>query len=114
MFVALPSLEEIREIVARLDYFLALAEAAEREYVDADLAQSKLRQSILKAAFEGRLVPQDPRDEPASVLLARLQERSAGTHASRERRGGKRDRSETPDLPLFGAAGRSAQGLGSR
>lgn len=31
-----------------------------------------LRQSILKAAFEGRLVAQDPRDEPAERLLARL------------------------------------------
>jgi type I restriction enzyme, S subunit len=31
-----------------------------------------LRQSILKAAFEGRLVPQDPADVPASLLLSRL------------------------------------------
>ena len=31
-----------------------------------------LRQSILRAAFGGRLVEQDPRDEPADVLLARL------------------------------------------
>ena len=31
-----------------------------------------LRQSILKKAFEGRLVPQDPNDEPAEKLLERI------------------------------------------
>jgi hypothetical protein len=31
-----------------------------------------LRQSLLKSAFEGRLAPQDPNDEPASVLLERI------------------------------------------
>lgn len=32
----------------------------------------RLRQSILKDAFAGRLVPQDPDDEPANILLARI------------------------------------------
>ena len=37
------------------------------------LRAARLRQSILKQAFEGKLVPQDPTDEPARVLLARIQ-----------------------------------------
>jgi len=44
-----------------------------------------LRQSILKKAFSGRLVPQDPDDEPASELLKRIKaEREAAQAASRK------------------------------
>ena len=38
----------------------------------------RLRQSILKQAFEGRLVAQNPADEPASVLLARIRTEKTG------------------------------------
>ncbi len=47
---------------------------------------SRLRQSILKRAFEGGLVPQDPADEPASVLLERIRaERAAKPKRSKRR-----------------------------
>jgi type I restriction enzyme S subunit len=64
-----------------------------------------LRQSVLKAAFEGCLVPQDPADEPASVLLARLRQESSGAHAFRGQRGTKRTRPEAPGLALFAQRG---------
>ncbi|HRQ89752.1 MAG TPA: restriction endonuclease subunit S [Bacteroidia bacterium] len=76
--VPLCSLPEQQEIVRLLDeQFEAIAQN-ERE-IDAALKRSEaLRQSILKRAFTGHLVPQDPADEPAPTLLARIQaERSA-------------------------------------
>jgi type I restriction enzyme, S subunit len=83
--IPLPSLDEIGEVVRRLDYFSIIAEEAEHECAEANATQSKLRQSILKAAFEGRLVPQDPADEPASVLLVRLRGCGPGKGARRWR-----------------------------
>ena len=48
--------------------------------LDAEAADAaRLRQSILKAAFEGRVVPRDPADEPASELLARVSASSVST-----------------------------------
>ena len=55
-----------------VDERLTQCQAAERA-VEAGLARAKrLRQAILKRAFEGKLVPQDPNDEPASELLAQI------------------------------------------
>ena len=45
------------------------------------------RKNILQAAFSGRLVPQDPNDEPASVLLARIRDERAAAGATKGRRG---------------------------
>jgi type I restriction enzyme S subunit len=50
------------------------ASIVEQEEVRSD----RLRQAILKRAFEGQLVPQDPTDEPASELLARIRATGAG------------------------------------
>ena len=57
---------------------MATPENQTREQIDRQ-RNSSLRQSILRQAFTGQLVPQDPNDEPASVLLERIKvERAAG------------------------------------
>jgi type I restriction enzyme S subunit len=45
-----------------------------------------LRRSVLKAAFEGKLVPQDPSDEPASVLLERIRANRSAAAPGKSRR----------------------------
>ena len=80
--IPLPPLAEQRRIVAEVERRLSVIQQAEVT-VAASLARAdRLRQSILKQAFSGKLVPQDPGDEPASALLERIRaERSAEAQA---------------------------------
>ena len=72
LIVPLCSLQEQQVLVGKLEAVFSVIEK-QKEAIDNQLMTANtLRQSILKKAFSGRLVPQDPNDEPASVLLDRI------------------------------------------
>lgn len=75
--VPLMPYEEAVEIVSRTEDALSLIDKCIAEVARQRNESAALRQSILKSAFSGQLVPQDPRDEPASALLARLAAQAA-------------------------------------
>ncbi len=72
MLFPLPPLAEQHRIVAEVERRLSVIDEL-GAVVEANLKRAeRLRQAILKRAFEGKLVPQDPSDEPASALLERI------------------------------------------
>lgn len=83
----LPPLDEQAEVQLRLSDQL-LAFDAQQLALDRGLKQAAVqRKNILKAAFTGQLVPQDPNDEPASVLLDRIRAERAAEGTTAKKRG---------------------------
>lgn len=68
----LPLVNEQNEIVRLVEQYFALADTLEKNLANAKQRVDNLTQSILAKAFRGELVPQDPNDEPADKLLARI------------------------------------------
>ena len=72
----LPPLAEQRRIVAKIEELMPLVERYGKAQQALDQLNeslpARLRQSILQEAIQGRLVPQDPKEEPASELLKRI------------------------------------------
>jgi type I restriction enzyme, S subunit len=91
--VALPPIEEQREIVRLLDLLMHRIEELTRAVNSGLVDCATLEQSLLAAAFRGELVSQNPNDEPVSVLLERL--RSSHAHSEKESRRGRRSRRQT-------------------
>ena len=71
--INLPSIDEQKQIVRRVESLFTLADTVEKQYQQARQRTDKLTQSLLAKAFRGELVPQDPSEEPAEKLLARIQ-----------------------------------------
>jgi type I restriction enzyme, S subunit len=70
--VPLPPSGEQDRIVAEVERLLSDSDAVANALIVALVKTERLRATTLAAAFSGRLVPQDPHDEPASVMLERI------------------------------------------
>lgn len=72
MPVPLPPGKEQQEIIKRVESLFKVAQNIQNEYQEIKANLNQLDQSTLAKAFRGELVPQDPDDEPASVLLEHI------------------------------------------
>jgi type I restriction enzyme S subunit len=84
LIVPLPPKKEQAKISAEIDRLSTIIEKTEHLVLDELKRSQSLRQSILKRAFEGRLVPQDPNDEPASVLLKKIKAEKANPKKAKQ------------------------------
>ena len=89
----LAQLDEQIAISERLGVYLSEIDQLDQTITTSLQQAEALRQSILKKAFSGQLVPQDPYDEPASALLARIKaERATAEKSSVVRQRGRKAR----------------------
>jgi type I restriction enzyme S subunit len=87
LLIPLSPLPEQHQIVAEIERRLSVADQLEK-VVEQSLKQAeRLRQSILKQAFEGKLVPQDPTDEPAEKLLERIKKEKESKGLAKQKSG---------------------------
>ena len=72
--IPLPPLAEQKRIIAKIESIFTQIDVIE-EHVEFTLVLiDRLKNSTLKSAFEGRLVPQDPDDEPVEILLQKIRQ----------------------------------------
>ncbi len=105
ILVPIPPLPEQQCIITEIERCFCIANKAETT-IAAELKRAeRLRQSILKQAFYGKLAPQDPNDEPASVLLEKIREEKEYQQPKHEKKTTKSKAQDSDDYPLLTLAG---------
>src|SRR4028119_775664 len=101
MPIPLPSLQEQKQILSKLECYLSTAKKLVSSHRMSCEQIDILNQSILAKAFRGELVPQDPNDEPASVLLERIRAEREKLDTNKKAKGKteKKSRKEKLEAP---------------
>ena len=85
--IAIPPLREQKRIVMQIERLLKTADEIDRDAESLDNSISIMKQKVLDLAIHGKLVPQDPNDEPASELLKKIKaEKDALVNAGKMKR----------------------------
>ncbi|QPN62645.1 hypothetical protein [Synechococcus sp. CBW1004] len=110
--IQMPPPAEQSEIIDRVESLFSLADQLEARLSAARRIVERLTPALLAKAFRGELVPQDPSDEPASVLLDRIRAaRQAESVAGKPSRRGRRKPAASPVPSLLDAAPVPPDGL---
>ena len=89
--IPLPPLSEQQRIVAKIETIFVQIDLLEQNKADLQTAVKQTKSKILDLAIRGKLVPQDPADEPASVMLGKLRAEKEAKIAAGEIKRGKND-----------------------
>ena len=100
-----PPADELEVVLSLAQDLFTLADHLEARLTAARKVVDRLTPALLAKAFRGELVPQDPSDEPASVLLDRIRAaRQAEAGAGKPSRRGRRQAAASPDPVALEAA----------
>ena len=103
--ISIPPLTEQTQIVSEIERHLSVVDEIEATIKSELKRAERLRQSILKHAFSGKLVPQDLKDEPAIVLLERIRDVKKCQQPKQRKKTTKPKGQESDDYPLLVLAG---------
>lgn len=99
--IPVPPISEQEQIVSELERHLSVADEIEATIKSELKRAERLRQSILKHAFSGKLVPQDLTDEPASVLLEKIRNEKEHQQPKQPKKTSKSETRDSDNYPLL-------------